>query len=169
MSNDPYPNNAGQPPYDHAPPPRKSRTWLWVLGILAGLGFLCIAVCCGLGFYGYNMASTMMVQPFQNSPVIQEQLGGIDDSSMNIQATGEYQQQNQGSNHVVFDVSGPNGSGQLAIEQSPGATPTRAVLIMSDGSEYPIDVGGGEVSDEDMDFEIDTGEIQMEDADTAAP
>ncbi len=43
------------PPYSIQPPPKKSRSWLWAVGILGGLVLLCGSGFVGLIFYGASL------------------------------------------------------------------------------------------------------------------
>ncbi len=142
-------------------PPRQqsSSAVFWivilVLVLVIGVPILLVALillgCCGI--LGLGAATAFQVpanaarQQFGSHPVIQEHIGEIQSISMNAAASGEEQQRPAaaGKNVIVFDVSGPKGSGQLIAEHQPGDPSTnqpdkffsKATLRTSRG-EFPI-------------------------------
>ena len=173
MSNNPNnPFDVNQPNQGYAqggPPQKKSKTWLWVLGILGALGVVGALVCCGGTFFAYKAGTGMMAEAFKaqlsGNPVIEEQIGTIDSMSMNLGATSEYGQSSPGS--IAFDISGSKGSGTILIKQQPGADGQPGIgsaeLIMPDGSRHAIDVASGPATIDD-DFKIDLGQPDAEPA-----
>src|SRR5688572_5449554 len=122
--------------YTPDPSPQRdqsSSTIIWiivlVLVLVIGVPILLVAVmllgCCGLGIGAYSaaqMTGEMARQQYGNHPVIQEHIGDIQSISPNFAATSEEQQKpaSAGTSVIVFDVSGPKGSGQLIAQQQPG-------------------------------------------------
>jgi hypothetical protein len=88
-----------------------------VIVVLLGLTLVGCLCCGGLGYFGIQAAGQQVVDLVQDDPQVQEQLGGITSSSMNIMATAEEQQDTGEQNVIVFDVTGPKGSGQLIGKQ----------------------------------------------------
>ena len=147
------------PPDSYPPPQRSSSAVLWivilVLVLVVGLPILLVAVmflgCCGLmgvgAYSAFHLTGEMAKQQFGADPVIQQHVGEIQSISLNLSATEEERQKGvaQGANVVVFDVSGPKGSGQIIAEQLPGGPPanqpgkafSKARLRTSQG-EYPL-------------------------------
>ncbi|MEX2027117.1 MAG: hypothetical protein WEH44_07445 [Pirellulaceae bacterium] len=147
------------PPDSYPPPQQSSSTIIWivvlVLVLVIGLPILLVALmflgCCGLmgvgAYSAFQMSGEAAKQQFGGDPVIQEHLGEIQNISLNLPATNEEQAKGTalGVSVVVFDVSGPKGSGQLIAEQQPGVQPgqqpgrvfTKATLRTSQG-EFPL-------------------------------
>jgi hypothetical protein len=117
-------NPYANPPGFGAPPPKKSNTWIWILGII-GVGGLLVCGCCGgLSWWGFSQGTQMMAefakQEVQDHPKIQEHLGGISSASMNfVKSTTETEKHGTGANILVIEVKGNNGkSAELLAEQS---------------------------------------------------
>ena len=107
--NNPFDSNQATPGYaDGGAPPKKSNTWLWVLGILGAIGVVGALVCCGGSFFAYKAGTGMMAEAFKaqlvGNPVIEDQIGTIDSMNMNLGKTSEYGQSSPGS--IAFDISG---------------------------------------------------------------
>ncbi|MGV3483954.1 MAG: hypothetical protein ACO1RT_06015 [Planctomycetaceae bacterium] len=127
------------------PPPAKSNTLWWVLGIL---GFVIIGgalVCCGGGYFAYQFSSQMAGSAVKdvvaNDPAIVEHIGTIENISLNLGATGNA----GGGNKVVFDVSGDKGSGQLEVvmDNNPGGqTVNSCVLVLPNGERHDVVIAG---------------------------
>ena len=159
--NNPFETEAGNPnsPQQQAPK-KKSNGCLWAVIIAGVLGLM---VCCGGGFYMYQMATgfaaTQLQDNISGSPVIAEHIGEIESLSMSIQETSKEAERRQaegtrepGSDRIVFTVSGSKGSGLIVASQDL----TGGELVMPDGNRYPI--GGGSA---DMDIDFDPGDIDM--------
>ena len=130
-------------------PPKKSNFWM-IFFIVVGILLL---VCCGcggafawLGYVGFNKGmeeiGNQAVANYQNDPVIQEHIGPVTKSSMNIMATGEEAQKQGQEGAAVIDVQGPKGKGQII--GVPGNGPEKefnlkkAKLRLPDGREFPL-------------------------------
>lgn len=173
MSNNPNnPFDTNQPNQGYAqsgPPPKKSNTWVWVLGILGALGLLGALVCCGGMFFAYRAGTGMIAEAFKEqlsgNPVIDEHIGTIESMSMNLTATTEYGQSTPGA--MAFDISGSKGSGTIVIRQQPGADGQPGIgsaeLVMPDGSRHAIEIASEPASIDD-DFQIDLGQPDAEPA-----
>lgn len=105
-----------QPPVDPtfgAPPARKKSSGVWIalliVAILGGGAF----VCCGGGiliaWFGLNVVAQEVADELRDHPVIQEQLGGIEDIDVDLAASAA----KDDNEEFVFKVRGPKGSGTL--------------------------------------------------------
>lgn len=154
---DPF-NQGGTPPGQ--PPRQKSNVWLWVLGIVGGLGLLGILICCGSMFafyrFGTGMLGEQVKNQLQGNPVVQEHVGNIESVDMNLAATAE---ETQGGNRdvLVFDVQGSKSVAQLAARVE-GEKIVSAELIMPDGTRHDVALPGA--LDEELD--IDAGELEID-------
>jgi hypothetical protein len=146
------------PPGSYPPREQSSSTVIWVvvlvLVLVIGVPIVLVALmflgCCGLmgvgAYSAFQMPGEMAKQQYGNDPVIQQHIGEIQSISMNINATSEEQQKQQTAQGIiVFDVSGPKGSGQLVAVQDPNVKPgnqpgkifSKATLRTSQG-EFPL-------------------------------
>ena len=111
----------GQSPYGHppqyAPPPKKSRTGMWLLLIFGGGGVM-VLLCCGgcifLAMIGSEEESDQLRARYADHPAVVEQIGEIDSLSRNWTDSLE----DDDNNIWIFDISGDRGSGQLIIRES---------------------------------------------------
>ena len=78
---------------------------------------------------------------FETHPTVKDKLGGLDSCTFSLGGIFNYAKENPDSNNMfVFDVTGPNGAGQIVGRQDP-ANPkniTDAKLLMN-GEEFPLD------------------------------
>lgn len=130
------------------PAPKKGPNWLLIVGIVVGVlglgGAAAGVCCCGGGFamfsFGMQMSADAVKAEVADNPVIQERIGPIESITMNIEKTGQYG--GGAENTIAYDISGPNGSGILVVEQSDDIENMQIYsgrLITSDGEE--IDLG----------------------------
>jgi hypothetical protein len=117
-------NPYSNPPGVGAPPPRKSNSWIWILGIVGLLG-IGMVVCCGIfGYYafsqGMGMAANIAKEQVQGHPTIVEKFGEIESATMNfVKSTEETQKRGTGTNFFVIEVEGTNDQkGELIVEQA---------------------------------------------------
>lgn len=117
------------------------RTLLWVIGILAAIGFTGIAVCCGTGYFAWTIARQELAkqvrQQIAGSPEIAEHVGDVESVAINLTAT----QRSNEPGKMVFDVQGSRGSAQLAVDMSSLDRPDQAeayLLILPDGQRIPL-------------------------------
>jgi len=95
--NNPYANTGS---FGQAPPPKKSKAWIWILGIVGGGGILVCGCCGGLSYFAYNTGMTMIAeqtkQEIQGKPVVQEHIGTIESASPDLMAGVEETQKKGG-------------------------------------------------------------------------
>ena len=135
-------------------PPRqkKSRIWLWVLATIGLLILLGVLVCCGGGYFairagGDKVASDVKVQ-LRGNPVIQEQVGDIQEIELDAMASIEEGQNTPGS--MTFEVVGSKSEARLVIKREPGEEEiTFAELIMPDDSRHQV------IPSEETEFDMD--------------
>jgi hypothetical protein len=102
-----------------APPPRRSNTWLWILGGLGLAGLLVCGCCGGFMMFGMSQLSGALEEEVAGHPAIEQHIGDIQSTSLNLTATGEETNKRGGGKSVmVYDVKGSTGNGQLIAEQA---------------------------------------------------
>lgn len=168
MSNsptNPFDPNTGQPAAPTVK--KKSNVWLWVIGIIGGLGLVAAIACCGSVFWAYNFGMGKVAEAVKadlmGNPVIGEHIGDIEELSMNLTATGEEQQNGGKPNTMVMDVKGSKGSGQLILTPGQGGGFSTIELELPDGTRHqaaPL---------EEFDLDFDMGGIDMGDAENPDP
>lgn len=143
---DPY-----QPPRDPAMdrPPRgkNTSTWIWIviLGVVVGLPTLIIGgavlTCCGGGaglvYFGLDVVAEQVADDLRDHPVIQEQLGGIDEIDVDFTASAAA----DGDEEFVFKVKGPKGSGTLTartISTDDGREQVERATLRTDKGTFEI-------------------------------
>jgi len=98
---------------------KKKTNWvLWIVLGLVGVGLALVLCCGGLGYYGLNFATEFIKESYENHPTMQEQIGTVEEFSMNFVASGEAEKKSPTNKVVIFDVSGSKGSGELWFEQT---------------------------------------------------
>jgi hypothetical protein len=134
--------------FGQAPPPKKSKAWLWILGIVGGGGILVCGCCGGFGFWAYNLGMTQIVdqtkQKIQNNPAVQEHIGTIESAEPDLMAGAEETQKKQGrpgESQLVIHIKGSKGSGDVIgrVPKQGGQPLTEAVLRLPDGKEIPLE------------------------------
>ena len=142
-STNPYANLGAQ---GQAPPPKKSNTLLWILGIVGGVGVLAGLCCCGGGYFvfntGLNMVAEQTKAEVQGHPAIQEHIGTIETATTDFSAsiTETEKKGGQGNNHLVIHVKGSKGSGDIiGRQQQGGQRLTNKILRLPDGKEFPLE------------------------------
>ncbi len=107
-----------QPPVDpsYGYPPRPKRSTAWICILLALLGGGGLLVCCGGGgalvYFGLGVMGEEVADQLRDHPVIQEQLGGIDEIEVDFTASAARDDDDE----FVFKVKGPKGSGTLTAK-----------------------------------------------------
>lgn len=88
-------------------------------------------------YFGMGMAGDQVA----SDPAVVEQFGEDAEATMNLTATAEAQQEQEpGENRMVFDVDGPEGSGQVVVRQDPSSGGFEIIrIILSDGTEIPVE------------------------------
>lgn len=146
---DTQPNQFGH----HQQSPKASgggKTWLWVLGILAGMFLLSALVCCGVIWYGTNelakFGGEAVVEKYGNDPAVLERIGDIQSSKMILTEMASESNKDDEIIALVVEVEGSKGSGKIIERTNTITDEETAVLILSDGTEYALEA----VADEDM-------------------
>ena len=156
MSNDPHNPFSRQGAGDRfdSPAPKKSNRWLWVIGIIGGLGLLGILVCCGSVFFAFQFGAGMLGEEvkaeLQGNPTIREHLGDVESAKMNLTATAQENQEQAENDLLVFDVQGSQASGRVVVRQQAGGIQPQE-LILNDGTRHPLTSAD--------DFTIDDGDL----------
>lgn len=146
------------------PPQKKSNVWLWVIGIIGGFIVVGALVCCGGLYFTYQAGKTMLAESIRTelrgNPVIEENLGEIQSLEMNLGATGQQNQGQDGPDVLVFDAEGSKGSGQIAVRPDQAGGFTSAELILPDGERIELESSDEmELSPDDISIpEVDSGE-----------
>ena len=149
MSNNPYQPQTQSPGVNpNFDQPKKSGGGgcLKIALIVLGVGILCCG-CCGGGIYwmmgkGMKQLASSVETQYANHPVVQDKLGGIDSCTFSWGGLISYAQENPNAEKgtIVFEVSGPKGSGQIIARQDPSNQQQvmDAKLIMN-GEEFELD------------------------------
>jgi hypothetical protein len=123
-------------------PPAGNRKLFWILGIVALVSLGGLVLCCGLGYFVFNMATTGLAQQFQQqiqqSPEIVEHIGDIQTLTISIEAT---QRAAQEGKKMAYDITGSRGSGQLVVDLSQveaGRSEAAFELLLPDGRRLPL-------------------------------
>lgn len=87
-------------------------------------------------WFGFGELASQVTDLYGTDPVVMEHLGGISSCSYNFSASID---EDPNGKAFVFDVEGPNGSGQLIIISPDNdiANPD-SVLLRKDGADYPL-------------------------------
>lgn len=127
--------------------------------------------------FGLSMYAGEVQRQLQGNPVIVEHIGEIESTSHSWTGTMEAAQQNQGSeSQLAFEVTGSKASGTVYVVQDRSGDGTgikSAILKLPNGTELPIDVGGGDAEFNELEIElndlIETGEIEVPDLPVQVP
>jgi len=148
-----YPQSYNDPSLRPQPPKSNNKTLFWILGIVSFITIGGAIACCGLGYFGIQMATKELATQFrgqiENSPEIAEHIGEVEDMTLSFQAM----QQAGEAGKLVFEIKGDKGSGQVSVDLSKaeGKNPEEAFeLILADGQRIPLTTMKGD----DLDFEI---------------
>lgn len=117
MTSFPEPPHAYQAPPPYQPQPRSTGKAMWiVLGVVLVLTIGGAAVCCGgvtlLGRWGLDMVGEDIAGQLRDDPIIQEEIGEIEEINVDLIASGVHTDQET----FVYDVDGTKGSGQLTVK-----------------------------------------------------
>lgn len=138
---DTQPNQFGHP-QQTAQSSGGGKTWLWVLGILAGMFMLCALVCCGFLWYGTNelakIGGGVIVEQYGDDPVVVEHIGEIKSSKMSISEMASESSKDDDIIALVVEVEGDKGSGTIIQRTDTATDEETAVLIMKDGTEHAL-------------------------------
>jgi hypothetical protein len=87
--------------------------WIWIIvGIVVGGGVLMVALCAGLGLWGWREVSEQFRMAMNENTVIREHLGEVSEISVDFTATGEV----PGDDVFVYNVTGEKGTGVVSAE-----------------------------------------------------
>jgi hypothetical protein len=122
------------------PPPRSSKTWLWVLLAIAATSMVICCGCAGLMYFGMNKGMGVLgenlVKQLNNDPIAQEQLGEVQDAKFDFMATTKAAQESKGSAAgLLFHVEGSKASGDVIAEQEPGGASFRNARLKLPGQD----------------------------------
>ena len=152
------------------------NTWLWVLGIIAGLMLVSMVACCGVVWYGgsqfSNFVAEAAMEEFADDPAVIEHIGEITESKMNISEAISASSEEENIAVMVFTVKGDKGSGKILHKTDNSSGSVTATLVMDSGEEYPLTVYEDDFGDEDfgaMEIEIEEMVEGGMDTESAAP
>ncbi|SMP65557.1 hypothetical protein SAMN06265222_10985 [Neorhodopirellula lusitana] len=177
MSNDAFDSNGPQQYSNDGgfsgvnPPPKKSRTWLWVLGIVFGLGFLGLIVCCGLMTFGFSKYGSVVFEPVRGelnqSAQVQENVGNVEELTMNFSATVKEAEANP--EFVILDAVTETGPQQFSVKMGAAGEVEEAYLVQPDGTRLELEMTS---SNSDLapfdESDISTGELESDEPVDAA-
>lgn len=132
----PYGSNSGNM-YPPPPPNSGSKTLLFVLG---GIGALLMLGCCGmcgslyLAEVGFKEKSKQLQQDFANHPIVQEELGGINE----VQHSWSGTINEDGEDDLVFEAKGPKGKGQLIVTEEGFGDEQTSVRLRTSKGEWEL-------------------------------
>ena len=144
-STNPYANVGS---FGQMPPPKKSKAWIWILGILGGGGILVCGCCGGSTYWAYSVGMSMITestkQEIQGKPAIQEHIGTIESAKSDLWAGANETQKKggkPGESHLVIHIKGSKGSGDVIgkMPQQGGQRLTEKVLRLPDGKELSLE------------------------------
>lgn len=128
-------------PFDN-PPPRRSRTWLWILLGAGGMGALVCCGCAGLFAVGWTQVGKGLQAQLNADPIAKEHLGTVSSATLDVTAMMEAaaaKGKDGGNPDMVFQVRGDKGSGHVHAQQDPGGQTFRnARLVLPTGEEFEL-------------------------------
>lgn len=102
--------------YPQMPPPKKGPSVWLILGIVGGIGFVCVALCCGVGFFFVNMGmdavSADIEMQVRDDPVIVENIGEIESLDVDWVKSSAHEDQDT----FIYDIKGSKGEGELTVK-----------------------------------------------------
>lgn len=141
------PQDFSDNPYQPASTPKSKKggnTVLIIFAVIGILGTVGVVACCGLGGAGFYAAMNVISSEVQtlvaDDPVVQEKIGDIQSTKLNMGFTTKVQE-DEGKRTFVFDIEGSNGSGTLTAKLETDA-PGRPEIIWAqlevDGEIYDL-------------------------------
>lgn len=145
-----------------------SNVWLWVLAAVGAMFLIGTVVCCGLGYMLVNAGKDFIAEEaakkLQDNPVINEQIGEIEEIEMNFSelvAAAKEQDEDDDTVTFVFEVRGDKGSGKIFLRESDSSDDIKsAELVMDDGTHYEIPLDSFDEDREELDNELREAEIE---------
>jgi hypothetical protein len=157
--NDPFDQSNQSDPYVNpnepgVPTKKKGRGCMWaVIGVL-GFGFVSLLVCCGgVYFIGTNYSGLVYVDSVNGMPQVTDRVGKVE--SMNVNFGETINQAQNYPEHIVFDVSGTQGTASLLIKPGDDGSLEAAYLIEESGEIVEIDLAGSS----NMPIEVNLPEV----------
>ena len=145
MSSFPDPPQAYRVPAPQQPHQATAGKPVWVvLAIILVMLVGGTAICCGgmffVGSWGLDIVAQDIARQLRDDPVIQEEIGEIEEISMNLTASATHADDET----FVYDVRGSKGSGELTVQSvtlpQGGEEILSASLRTEDGRQIDIDV-----------------------------
>ena len=170
MSSDPFHQNSPQQYGNDGgfsgnnPPPPKGRNWFLILGVVFGLGFLGLIICCGLMTFGFTKFGSVVFEPVRGelnqSAQVQEKVGNVEKLTMNFGATVKEAEDN--ADFVILDAETSQGPFQFSVKMGAAGEVEEAFLIAPDGSRQELNMSAGGISadqpttESKLDFDTDS-------------
>ncbi|MEW4451485.1 hypothetical protein AB1L30_02260 [Bremerella sp. JC817] len=117
---------------------------LIVLAAVGGLALVGCLSCGGLAWFGWSAGmeaiATEVRSKYGDNPAIQEHIGEIEGFSMNFTKSQQAREEYGNDDVLLFDISGPKGSGEMIIERQRGTKGfSGAILRTENGEEFDLD------------------------------
>ncbi|MCS7465647.1 hypothetical protein NZK35_03040 [Stieleria sp. ICT_E10.1] len=164
------------------PAAESSKTWLWVLGIVAAVFLFGTVLCCGLMFYAWDQASGVIaqvaVEEYADDPILKEKIGTIQSSEMSLREAMKESTKDETITAMVFTIEGDKGRGKLVHRTNNQTQQVTVKLVMENGDEFDLEVpetfgdfeteleGDGELDGSGEPESIAPGETQTEPEET---
>lgn len=120
-----------------------SKVVLFILAGIGGMSLLGCLSCGGLVWFGWGAAIEAIASEvrtrYGDSPAIQENIGEIEHFNVNFEKTQQVREEYGNNDMMLFDISGPKGSGELIIERHPGSEGFEGVILKTDKGEFDLE------------------------------
>lgn len=119
---------------------KSSKSWGWILGVVAVVLIGVLVICCGILYWGFQAGAEQLTSQVRadvaDHPAVQEHIGEIESLDVSFQKTAELGEQGR----MVLTVEGSKGEGVIIGSQEPGGQRlSHLVLQTPDGEEYPLE------------------------------
>lgn len=142
------PGGGNQYSPNYSPQPSSGgRVLLWVLGIFGALTLLLLAICCGVGIFGFRTFQTEfsrgVTEQVRNSPEIVQHIGEIEQVDLNFSGMSNPDE----AGKMVLNIRGTKGKAKLSVDPTLiEREPEKAyILVLEDGQRIPL-TGLGEAA-----------------------